>query len=145
MPHIVGNRIFLREYLMTDVEALYQWRTQDDIVWWTGSYLWPESLEQARFFVENQVKDSDPCNRKFAICKKKDGKYLGHIGYEHLDLRRQNTELGIVIGDLGSLSQGLGEEAIGLFLKVCFEELNLHRVGLRVLRINRISSRLERK
>ena len=35
-----------------------------------------------------------------------------------------------------ALSQGLGEEAIGLFLKVCFEELNLHRVGLRVLRSN---------
>ena len=51
MPHIIGNRIFLREYLMTDVEALYQWRTQDDIVWWTGSYLWPESLEQAYSYV----------------------------------------------------------------------------------------------
>lgn len=145
MPHIIGNRIFLREYLMTDVEALYQWRTQDDIVWWTGSYLWPESLEQAYSFVENQVKDSDPYNRKFAICKKKDGKYLGHIGYEHLDLRRQNTELGIVIGDLDSLSQGLGEEAIGLFLKVCFEELNLHRVGLRVLRSNERGMRCYQK
>ena len=44
--------------------------------------------------------------------------------------------MGIVIGKPQSLSKGLGTEAIGLFLKVCFEELALHRVGLRVLRSN---------
>ena len=112
MPHILGDRVYLREYLLSDVEALYQWRTLDEIVWWTGSYLWPESLEQARAFVEAQVNNTDPANRKFAICRREDHKYLGHIGYEHLDLRRQNTEVGIVIGDVASLSRGLGEESL---------------------------------
>jgi len=137
MPHIVGERVYLREYLQSDVEALYQWRTLDEIVWWTGSFVWPESVEQARAFVDAQVNNTDVANRKFAICRGEDDKYVGHIGYEHLDLRRQNTEVGIVIGDPSSLSQGLGEEAIRLFLKVCFDELNLHRVGLRVIRENK--------
>ena len=145
MPHILGDRVYLREYLLSDVEALYQWRTLDEIVWWTGSYLWPESLEQARAFVEAQVNNTDPANRKFAICRREDHKYLGHIGYEHLDLRRQNTEVGIVIGDVTSLSRGLGEESLRLFLKVCFEELNLHRVGLRVIRPNKRGYRCYRK
>ena len=145
MPHILGDRVYLREYLLSDVETLYQWRTLDEIVWWTGSYLWPESLEQARAFVESQVNNVDPANRKFAICRREDHKYLGHIGYEHLDLRRQNTEVGIVIGDVTSLSKGLGEESLRLFLKVCFEELNLHRVGLRVIRPNKRGYRCYRK
>ena len=145
MPHILGDRVYLREYLLSDLEALYQWRTLDEIVWWTGSYLWPESLEQARAFVEAQVNNTDPANRKFAICRRDDHKYLGHIGYEHLDLRRQNTEVGIVIGDVTSLSRGLGEESLRLFLKVCFEELNLHRVGLRVIRPNKRGYRCYRK
>ena len=136
MPHIVGNTIYLRDYRMSDVEAVYRWRANDEIVWWTSVYVWPESLEQARAFVADQVNNTDPANRKFAICRKVDDKYLGHIGYEHLNLRDRNTELGIVIGDPDSLGQGIGSEAVGLFLRVCFEELGLHRVGLRVLSSN---------
>lgn len=101
-----------------------------------AAYVWPESLEENRSFVEAQIDNADSENRKFVICRKQDDGYVGHIGYEHLDLRRRNTELGIVIGQPQSLSKGMGTEAIGLLLKVCFEELVLHRVGLRVLRSN---------
>ena len=136
MPDIVGDSVYLRDYRMDDLEAIHQWRRLDDIVWWTSAYVWPESVEQTLAFLEDQVRNTDPCNRKFAICRKEDDRYLGHIGYEHLDLRRHNTELGIVIGDSDSLSKGIGTQAIGLFLKICFDELGLHRVGLRVLRAN---------
>jgi RimJ/RimL family protein N-acetyltransferase len=136
MPSIIGTRIYLRDYRMDDVETVHRWRTLDDIVWWTAAYVWPESLEQARAFVTAQVANTDPANRKFAICLRDGDRYVGHIGYEHLDLRRRNTELGIVIGEPEKLSAGIGTEAIKLFLKVCFDELGLHRVGLRVLRSN---------
>jgi RimJ/RimL family protein N-acetyltransferase len=136
MPHIVGKTIYLREYRMHDLEAINHWRTRDEIVWWTSAYVWPESIEETRTFLEAQLNNTDPANRKFAICRQDDDRYVGHIGYEHLDYRRRNTELGIVLGDPEMLSKGMGTEAIGLFLKVCFEELNLHRVGLRVLRAN---------
>ena len=145
MPHIIVKRVYLREYLSSDIEALYRWRTLDEIVWWTGSYVWPESLVQAQTFVEDQMNNTDQANRKFVICHREDDKYLGHIGYEYLDLRRQNAELGIVIGEINFLSKGLGEEAIRLFLKVCFEELNLHRIGLRVFRENKRGFRCYQK
>ena len=136
MPHIIGKTVYLREYRRDDLEAINRWRTLDDIVWWTAAYVWPESLEQTRDFLDAQLENADPANRKFAICLCEDDRYVGHIGYEHLDPRRRNTELGIVLGDPEMLSKGIGAEAIGLFLKVCFEELGLHRVGLRVLRAN---------
>ena len=136
MPHIIGETIYLREYSMDDLDAVHNWRTNEEITWWTAVYVWPESLAQTRRFVEDQVNNVDPANRKFVICLKADDRYVGHIGYEHLDLRRRNTELGIVLGDPGLLSKGIGTEAINLFLKVCFDELDLHRVGLRVLRAN---------
>ena len=131
--------------MSSDIEALYRWRTLDEIVWWTGAYVWPESLAQAQTFVEDQMNDTDKANRKFVICCREDDKYLGHIGYEYLDLRRQNAELGIVIGEMNLLSKGLGGEAIRLFLKVCFQELNLHRVGLRVIRENKRGFRCYQK
>ena len=136
MPHIIGEAVYLREYRMSDLEAINRWRNIEEITWWTAVYVWPESLEQTRRFLEDQVNDVDPANRKFAICLKEDDCYVGHIGYEYLDLRRRNTELGIVLGDTSVLSRGIGTEAINLFLKVCFDELDLHRVGLRVLRAN---------
>lgn len=136
MPRIVGESVYLREYRIEDLEEIHRWRTLDEICWWTAAYVWPESLEETQAFVEAQTHNTDPANRKFVICRKQDNSYVGHIGYEHLDLRKRSTELGIVIGKPDSLSQGIGTEAIGLFLKVCFEELCLHRVGLRVLRSN---------
>ena len=145
MPNIVGDTIYLRDYRMDDLEAVHRWRGLNEIVWWTAAYLWPESMEQTRTFLEAQVNDVDPANRKFAICKKADDRYMGHIGYEQLDLRRQNTELGVTVGEPEYLSKGIGTEAIGLFLSVCFDELALHRVGLRVLRVNKRGMRCYEK
>ena len=133
MPHIVGKKIRLREYRMEDLEAVNRWRNQDEITFWAAVYVWPQSLEETRAFVEGQVQNTDPANRKFVICGVDDDRYLGHIGYEHLDLRRRNTEVGIMLGDTAFLSKGIGQEALTLFLRTCFDELNLHRVGLRVL------------
>jgi RimJ/RimL family protein N-acetyltransferase len=145
MPHIVGDNIYLRAYRMEDVDTVHEWRTKNEIVWWTGAYVWPTSEEENRKFVEEQAQNVDPANRKFAICRKSDDRYLGHIGYEHLNLREQNSELGIVIGDSDSLSKGIGTEAIGLFLDICFDELGLHRVGLRVIEDNKRGRRCYEK
>ena len=136
MPHIIGEKVYLREYRIEDVEAVQAWRNTEAITWYAGVYVWPESLEQTRRFVQAQIDNVDPANRKFAICLRSDDSYVGHIGYELLDLRRRNTELGIMLARPDLLSQGIGTEALQLFLKVCFEELGLHRVGLRVYREN---------
>jgi RimJ/RimL family protein N-acetyltransferase len=136
MPHIVGETVYLREYRMEDLASIHAWRNLGEITFWTAVYVWPDSPEQTRRFLEDQVNNVDPANRKFAICLKEDDRYLGHIGYEHLDLRQRHTEVGIVIGDPAMLSRGIGTEALDLFLRVCFDELDLHRVGLRVLRSN---------
>ncbi len=136
MPHILGETIYLREYRMADLEALHRWRNIEEITRSVPLYLWPESLEQTRAFLEDQVNNVDPANRKFAICTRANDRYVGHIGYEHLNLRHRNTELGIIIGEPNLFSRGIGTEAIKLFLGVCFEGLALHRVGLTVLRSN---------
>ena len=130
MPWITGKNVYIREYLASDLKALNDWRKRPEITNCTAAYVWPESLEQTQAFLEAQLKNTDPANRKFAICLTENDQYIGHIGYEKLDLRRHNTELGIVIGELELLSKGYGTEAIMLFLKTCFEELGLHRVGL---------------
>ena len=136
MPHIIGTTIYLRDYRMEDLDSIYEWRNLEEITRTLPSYVWPESLDQTRSFLEAQVKNTDPNNRKFAICSNQDDHYLGHIGYEYLNLRHRNTELGIVLGNPQELSKGMGTEAIQLFLKVCFDEMGLHRVGLKVLHTN---------
>jgi len=137
LPNIIGDTIYLRDYRMEDVQAVHRSRGLSEITWWTTAYIWPESEDETRAFIEAQVKNLDPENRKFAICRLEDDRYLGHIGYENLDLHRRHTELGISIGEPEYLSKGIGTEAIGLFLSVCFEELGLHRVSLKVVQENK--------
>jgi len=145
MPHITGQTIYLREYRGSDLELINKWRSLEEITSWTAAYVWPESLEQTHAFLEAQLNNSDPANRKFAICRNEDDQYIGHIGYEKLDLLHHSTELGIVIGQPQSLSKGMGTEAVQLFLKVCFDEMGLHRVGLYTLERNERARRCYEK
>jgi RimJ/RimL family protein N-acetyltransferase len=82
MPYIIGTTIYLRDYRMEDLDSIYEWRNLEEITRTLPSYVWPESLDQTRSFLEAQVKNTDPNNRKFVICSHQDDRYLGHIGYE---------------------------------------------------------------
>ena len=50
--------------------------------------------------------------------------------------RNHNAELGIVIGEKEYWSQGYGTDAIKTLLRYCFDELNYHKVYLRVYDFN---------
>ena len=79
MPHIVGQTVYLREYLASDLEAINNWRKVDEIVWWTGVYIWPESIEETKAFLDAQLNNTDSTHRKFVICRKDDDRYLGLV------------------------------------------------------------------
>ncbi len=53
-----------------------------------------------------------------------------------LNTRHRRAELGIVIGEKAYWGQGYGSDAIRTLLRFAFEEMNLHRVYLRVYEDN---------
>lgn len=65
-----------------------------------------------------------------------DGKLLGEARLDALDQHEARARLAIGLYDPAKLGLGLGREAVRLVLQHAFENLNLHRVGLRVIAYN---------
>ena len=66
-----------------------------------------------------------------------DGRFLGDIRLRDVDLADRRARLGIALYDPTHLGKGLGRAAIRLLFQHAFNELQLHRLSLRVLADNR--------
>jgi [ribosomal protein S5]-alanine N-acetyltransferase len=66
----------------------------------------------------------------------REGRFLGEIRLRDVDLNDRRARLGIAFYDPTLLGQGLGRAAIRILFTYAFQELQLHRLSLRVLADN---------
>lgn len=72
----------------------------------------------------------------FSIRTLADDVLIGNCGLFNLDRKNRSAEFGIVIGEKDYWGRGYGTDAIRPLLRFAFDELNLHRVELRVYDFN---------
>ena len=103
-----------------------------------GSWIDPLTFRMFHAPVDNEqllqlltsYSDGKPTSLGYRIVRTSDAKLIGLI---HATIIWDNNlaHLGqIVVGDPTLRGLGIGTESIKLFLKVCFDDLNLHRVQL---------------
>lgn len=73
---------------------------------------------------------------QFIICVKDTGKPVGSVYLRDIDENHRKAEYGIFIGEKDALGRGFGTQAARLMIRYGFEELNLHKLMLRVLAEN---------
>ncbi|MFU0783946.1 RimJ/RimL family protein N-acetyltransferase [Thermohydrogenium kirishiense] len=73
---------------------------------------------------------------EFAIIYNETKEYIGNISYGNVDWKNRHCEIAIMIGEEKYRNRGLGSEAIMTLLDFIFNELNLHRVELKVYDFN---------
>ena len=71
--------------------------------------------------------------------------HIGNIGLHDLDWKNRNAQLGVVIGEKAYWGLGYGTDAIKALLRFAFDEMNLHRVQLRVFEFNERAIRCYRR
>lgn len=137
MPRLEGERVALREFRQEDVAILHGWVNDREVVRYLSWAVFPQTLRDTESFVEAQMRGADPLNRAFVIALREPEELcIGTLGCHNIDWRSRNAELGIVVGRREYLGKGYGAEAMRLLLGFCFDELNLHRVFLRVFDFN---------
>jgi len=136
MPHLIGERVMLREYRHEDLVPIRGWVNDPDIVRYLSDiFLYPHTLESTESFLQAMM-DPRPDSRSFVIADAATELYIGQIGLDSIDWKNRMGRIGIVIGSSERLGRGYGSEAMRLLVSFAFRELDLHRLELEVYDFN---------
>ena len=132
MPHIIGNKIMLREYRAEDLEYMRKWCNNQDITTFLSDiFLYPHTVKATESYL-NSIIEGNTEQKGFIIAHKDSQQYIGQIDLFHIDWKNRTAEMGMVIGDTQLHNQGIGTEAIKLLQQFIFLQLNLNRLQLEV-------------
>lgn len=130
---LTSKRIHLRPVTADDTPQMVTWRNLPQIleaVFSPG----PISPEEHQIWFASLLKN--PARLEFIIALNDSGCAIGRIGLDHIDHLNQKAEYSISIGEVSEWGKGYGREATDLILAFGFNELNLHKIYLRVLARN---------
>ncbi|WP_027963991.1 GNAT family N-acetyltransferase [Halalkalibacillus halophilus] len=139
-----SKRIKLRKVENDDVETYHQWRNDLEVMASTSPSLDLYSLDDTRGFVENVFIGSDS-SKSYMIEELDQQQAIGITSLINIDYKNRNAELIIDIGEKTYWGSGYGTEAVTLLLNFAFQELNFHRLSLRVFSFNEKAIHLYKK
>jgi len=122
-----GERIYLREVNVTDVNAnYYRWMNDPEVTQYLETRYSPHSLERIRQFVES--KDGQGDEIFLAMCLKEGNRHIGNIKLGPINWVHRFADISLLIGEKDCWGKGYASEAIGLILQLAFQNLNLHKL-----------------
>ncbi|HIP95838.1 MAG TPA: N-acetyltransferase [Anaerolineae bacterium] len=128
---ILGQKVRLRAIERDDLPTFVRWFNDPEVRHYLTAYM-PMSLAEEEKWFEGQLQKQD--GRIFAI-EVIDGDqpvHIGNVGIHDVDWKNRAAEVGIVIGEKDYWGKGYGTDALKTLLRFAFQEMNLHRVQLRV-------------
>ncbi|MBL8629190.1 MAG: GNAT family N-acetyltransferase [Rhodospirillaceae bacterium] len=127
--------ITLVPFTSADIPTLVSWIPDATmLLQWAGPTLdWPLTAEQ----LERNLKSSGPGTSHLIYrVNNLAGEHAGHIEIKSIDPVHSNAMIGKVLIAPAFRGQGLALPLMNAVLKICFDDLKLHRVGLRVFAQN---------
>jgi len=128
---IIGHQIRLRPIEREDLPRYVNWFGDAEVRRHLEVYL-PFSLSQEERWYEDLQKQLARGDTVVLAIETDAGIHIGSVGLHRIDWKDRHAELGIVIGEKTCWGRGYGSDAIRTLLRLAFEEMNLHRVYLRV-------------
>lgn len=128
---IRGRKTRLRPMRADEAPLFYEWVTDPDVQPFWGGRGHYKSLEDfledhwVPHYFDGSKPDSGRC---FTI--EADGRPIGMIAYNRVDVFNRSTEIDVVIGDPAYRERGYGTDALRAFLAFLFDTVGLHRVWL---------------
>lgn len=136
--------IYLRELDRADLPVINQWRNDKNLINFLCAPFRFINIEiDEKWFYSYLSNRSN--NIRLAICESVSNKLLGVVYLLHIDWLNRSGEYGIQIGDTASQGIGVGFQATVKILEHAFNDLNLHRVQMKVLDNNERAIRLYKK
>jgi RimJ/RimL family protein N-acetyltransferase len=134
---IVGERVRLRAVEKEDLPRFVAWLNDPEVCQGLSLYI-PLSMKQEEDWFESTRKRALVEQPLVIEVKSENGwTPVGNLDFHNFDWHERSSEFGIFIGDKRFWSQGYGQEAVRLLLRYGFQDVNLHRIYLRVFETNK--------
>ena len=117
----------LRAIEREDLPAYVRWLNDPAVLKYFGNWI-PCPQAQEEQWYERMLLDSS--SRNFAI--EFEGQHVGGAGFGSINGRNAGAEVGLFIGPPELWDRGLGYDTLRTLLRFGFEQMNLHRIYLRV-------------
>lgn len=142
MPILYGNKVRLRAIERPDIPLFTRWINDPEVTEYLSN-VFPYSLETETQWFDSMLKlpmEEQPLTIEVNVALPEDGFAewlpIGTCSFMDIEKIHRSAEAGIFIGDKDYWNQGFGTEAMRILLKFGFEDLNFHRIWLRVLENN---------
>ncbi len=121
--------IYLRLMTYEDTENIVNWRNSDAV---RKNFIYQALFTRESH--ENWIRTMVETGKvvQMIICESDTDRPVGSVYIRDIDKTHQKAEYGIFIGEPQARGKGYGTAAAQLMIKYCFEELQLHRLFLRV-------------
>ena len=134
---LTGERVILRSYDAGfsdgELRRMYAWTHDPEVTRWSGTEPISQPVPDFVRRFRRRRSDTDRSRRLFAVLTK-EGEMIGRVGC--FNMKEDEAELGIVIGEKAYWGQGYGREAIIVLVRHLFETTGLRRVYLHTFRHN---------
>lgn len=130
--------IRLEKFTADDFELFISWMDTEKFMYQFGgaSFTFPVTVEQLSNYI------ADATHRIYRVVDAVTDKVIGHASISHLNVKNKSARLcRILIANEQDRSKGYGRQLIRALLKICFDELVLHRVDLGVFEFNKAAIR----
>lgn len=138
------QRIRLRKMTEQDAQAYHSWRNDTRVMETTNPHMDVYAPEDTDAFVRSVILGSSS-SKSYIIGDADTETPIGIMSLISIDYKNRNAELIIDIGEPDYWGKGYGQEALQILLHYAFNELNLHRLSLRVFDFNERAIRLYSK
>lgn len=138
-----GERVRLRKMGIEDISIYHRWRNDIEVMQFTSPSLDVFSYAETESFVKIITESNN--SKGYIIEEIESNKPIGVTSLINIDYGNRNAECIIDIGEKDYWSKGFGREAFQLLLDFAFNELNLHKVNLRVFSFNERAIKLYQK
>lgn len=133
---IIGNQIRLVSMDSKYCNKVLEWVNDPEIKKMIGTVYPISDTEHLEWF---ERKQKEKINKVFIIIDLDTDIPIGLTGFNNFNFKDRNTEVFIYIGEQKHLGQGKGTESMKILIDFAFQELNLHKVYLKVFEYNEIA------
>ncbi len=129
---INGEKIRIREKKLSDARDDYQWGRDLELSQLDATQ--PLNMSFSQFITEltGEMRYPLTTRHRYGV-DTLDGEHIGNCSYYNIDLRRSETEIGIMIGNRDYWSKGYGTDAIKTLVRHLFEQTTFNRLYLKTL------------